>query len=359
MNYAQKIMRLDLSVEKPTNNGHYYAEILLTAEEYEIRDAMQQLRTVGREDGVWISILECDELRGLEYVRLDSPTLDELNFFAKRLVSMTEEERIAFNAIIRQVIPENPKGEIVSMTDLINSTYGLDEVMILSNIGNDEQLGQLVIEGGLDDEVDNLPDKAIPLLDLKKIGERFRTAYGCEYINGTAVFVGDYERPEVYDGRNLPETEEAESFVFRLRVGEYSTGGTAETEDNMEWINLPIENAIAKDIALKHHEPSIESCVCYEFESSIPQITSEMFGDMLDFDKLNNLAWQYSLLSPTDQIKCKAALEAEQTKDIAEALDIDLHIQNGMKDERQKRSPLYSFMRNACVSPNLKFFMRR
>lgn len=47
-----------------------------------------------------------------------------------------------------------------------------------------------------------------------------------------------------------------------------------------------------------------------------------MFGGMLDFEKLNNLAWQYSLLSPSEQVKCKAALEAEQPKDIAGALNI-------------------------------------
>lgn len=39
MRYTQKIMRLDLSAERPDNSGYYYAEILLPAEEYEIRDA--------------------------------------------------------------------------------------------------------------------------------------------------------------------------------------------------------------------------------------------------------------------------------------------------------------------------------
>lgn len=326
MSYIQKIIRLELSAEKPANDGYYYAGLSLPAEDYEILDTMQKLRAVGREEDVWISVMECNALPVLENVRLDSPTIDELNFFAKRLASMTEEERIVFDAIIRQVIPENPKGEIVSMTDLINSTYGLDGVLIVSNICNDEQLGQFVIDDELDDEVNALPDKLIPLLDKKKIGKRLRTTYGCAYINRTVVFVDDYERPEIYDGKTLPESDEKESFVFRLKVGEYPTGGTTETEDDTEWINLPTENAIAKDIALKHHEPSIEFCVCYAFESSIPQITSEMLCGMLDFDKLNNLAWQYSLLSITDQIKCKAVFAAEQPKDIAGALDIAKHL---------------------------------
>lgn len=328
MSYTKEIMRLDLSAERPRNNGYYYTELSLPAEDYEILDAMQKLRAVGREDDVWISVLECGALPELENVRLDSPAIDELNFFAKRLAAMSEEEISVFDAVIRQVIPEDAEGYLVSMKDLINSTYGLDEVMIASNIYNDEQLGQFIIEGELDDEVNALPDKAIPLLDRKKIGERFRTSYGCEYVNGSAVFVGDYERPEIYDGRTLPETEETEPFVFRLKIGEYPTGGTTETEDDAEWIGLPTNTEEAKNIAAKHHEPSIASCACYEFESAIPQIEFNMFSGMPDFDKLNSLAWQYSLLSPTDQVKYKAVLEAEQPDSISDALEIskNLHL---------------------------------
>ncbi len=189
-------------------------------------------------------------------------------------------------------------------------TYGLDTVMIASNVGNDEQLGQFVIEGDLDDEVNALPDKAIPLLDRKKIGERCRTTYGCEYVNGFAVFAGDYERPDIYDGRTLPETEESDPFVFRLKVGEYPTGGTTETEDDAEWISLPTNVGIAKDMAERHHEPSIASCVCYEFESVIPQIKFNMFSGMPDFDKLNRLAWKFQLLSPMDSVKGETTIGA-------------------------------------------------
>lgn len=208
------------------------------------------------------------------------------------------------------------------MKELINSTYGLDGVMMASNIYNDEQLGQFIIDGDLNDEINDLSDKAIPLLDIKKIGERFRRTHGCEYVNGTAVFVGDYNMPEFYDGKTLPESMKSESFVFRLKIGEYPVGKMAETKDDAEWIRLPTNITIASNIARKHHEQSIESCICYDFETSIPQITPKMFSSMVDFDKLNKLAWKYELLSTTDQMKCKAAFAAEQIKSITEALDI-------------------------------------
>lgn len=60
MNYNRKIMRLELSAEKALNGGYYYAELLLPAAGYEIKDAMQRTRAVGRENTVEVSILECD-----------------------------------------------------------------------------------------------------------------------------------------------------------------------------------------------------------------------------------------------------------------------------------------------------------
>ena len=39
MTYNRKIMRLELSAEKALNGGYYYAELLLPAADYEIKDA--------------------------------------------------------------------------------------------------------------------------------------------------------------------------------------------------------------------------------------------------------------------------------------------------------------------------------
>ena len=57
MSYIQKIIRLELSADKPANDGYYYAGLSLPAEDYEILDTMQKLRAVGREEDVWISVM--------------------------------------------------------------------------------------------------------------------------------------------------------------------------------------------------------------------------------------------------------------------------------------------------------------
>ena len=65
----------------------------------------------------------------------------------------------------------------------------------------------------------------------------------------------------------------------------------------------------------------------YGFESAIPQITSEMFGDMLEFDTLNKLAAHIAEMSDMEQVTLKATLTAEKPQGIREALDIAEHLQ--------------------------------
>ncbi len=70
----------------------------------------------------------------------------------------------------------------------------------------------------------------------------------------------------------------------------------------------------------------IEDCVYYGFESSVPQITAEMFDDMQDFDILNTLAKRMAEMSPAEQVTFKAALSAEQPQNIRGAVDIAMHL---------------------------------
>ena len=70
----------------------------------------------------------------------------------------------------------------------------------------------------------------------------------------------------------------------------------------------PMARQAADRIARELGVGSIEECVYLDFESSVPQITAEQFGDMQLFDKLNGLA-EKPRISPTEQMKFKAVLE--------------------------------------------------
>lgn len=216
MNYNRKIMRLELSAEKALNGGYYYAELLLPAADYEIKDAMQRTRAVGRENTVEVSILECDILPDLQDIRLDTFSLDELNFFAKRLASLPDEELPVFYAVTEQIFndaDENP----VSIKDLINCTYGLDTVPVAHNVSNLAELGRFAFENELLSDLEGIPESAVSFLNAEQIGR-------VQQKNDNGVFEGSlyiptvhYDRPEIYDGVTLPN-EESESSDFAIRL---------------------------------------------------------------------------------------------------------------------------------------------
>lgn len=171
MIYNKKIMRLELYAEKPLRGEYFYAELLLPAAEYELKDAMQRTRAVARENTVKFNILDCDILPELEDVRLDTFNLDELNFLAKRLVSLPNEELPVFCAVTEQLFNDENNGEpIVSIKDLINSTYGLDTVHIVHNVSNYTELGRYTLENGLLPDLEGISENAVSFLNAEQVG---------------------------------------------------------------------------------------------------------------------------------------------------------------------------------------------
>lgn len=322
MDYNRKIMRLELSAEKALNGGYYYAELLLPAADYEIKDAMQKARAVGRENTVEVSILECDILPELQDIRLDTFSLDELNFLAKRLFSLPNEELPVFYAVTEQIFSnadENP----VSIKDLINSTYGLDTVPIASGISGPEALGRFAIENGLLSDLDDIPESVIPFLNAEQIGR-------VQQKNDNGVFEGrlyiptvHYDRPEIYDGVTLPDEEsESSDFAIRLLVSGTPEHIKGDPVDRAIWLDLPMASDILANYAAAFNEADIGDCVYYDFESVISQITSDMFDSMEEIDELNTLAQRIVAMSESEQVMFKAVLDAENTASIQNALNV-------------------------------------
>lgn len=323
MNYNRKIMRLELSAEKALNGGYYYAELLLPAADYEIKDAMQRTRAVGRENTVEVSILECDILPELQDIRLDTFSLDELNFFAKRLASLPDEELPVFYAVTDEVFRAADNDGLVSIKDLINSTYGLDTVPIASGISGPEALGRFAIENGLLSDLEDIPESAIPFLNAEQIGRVQQKNDKGVFVRNYYIPTVHYERPEVYDGVTLPDEEsESSDFAIRLLVSGTPEHIKGNPVDRAIWLDLPMASDILANYAAAFNEADIGDCVYYDFESVIPQITSEMFGSMSDVQALNKLAAEISIMSESEQVKFKAVLDAENTASIHDALNV-------------------------------------
>ena len=323
-----KTLILELSRNNLQGSGYFYASLELPAKTYELQDALQQLRLRAEgEDFFEVSVASCPLLPSLEDRRLDSPRLSELNFLAQRLAKLNEEEQAVLQAVAPGFINEDE--EALGMKDLINLTYGLDKVSILSNVSNDKQLGAFVIENGLHPDIAAIPDESRYLLDERRMGELQRENDGGVFVGNRYIIAGEYELPNIYDGEHLPKESEseAEDYVFRLEIAKALEEDIAEVEETGAWIELPMDKSKANAVAKAHGEEMIEDCVYLYFESSIEQIDAQDLQGMADFDTLNVLAARIKELSFADQMKFKAILEAEQPYKICDVLDIAENLQ--------------------------------
>ena len=326
----EKTLSIFIRVYGVNDKRVYYSSIELPAKDYEIEDSLQAARANYDENflignNIKLEVENSPLLLPLVDKQITARTFDELNFLAKRFSSLTEEEKIVLRAIANKKISDGAWEQSVDVKDLINLTYGLDNVSVIPIARSDEDIGQFVIECDLYPDVAAVPFESRYLLNKAYIGRLHRENEDGVFIDNMYVITGEYEDNEVYDGVTLPEIEEKNDYIFRLKIAKAPEKNPEETENTAEWINLPIDKTQANEIARKHGEERIEDCVYFDFESAIPQISEENFGDMQDFDALNAVAEEYSKLQQSDRTKYKAILTAAGQFRMKDALDLIMH----------------------------------
>ena len=313
----------------------FFATLKLPAQSYEIQDALQKLRlTSSRDANPRMEVCCCEILPELTDMRLDSPSVQEMNFLAQRLAQLSDSEAIALRGVWKRLEKEGHLEEPVRAMDLINMTYGLDTVMIAANVRNDYELGEFVLNGDLDDDLIHLSERIVELLDLDAVGREYRINQAGEFVGQHYVAAGEYQLQQVYDGIHIPAQEQETPFVFRLQIAESPVDDSMENLSTAEWISLPIDRDEADRIAGLHNERCIEDCYYYGFESAIPQITEQHYGDMLSFVRLNRLAAEIARMKPSEQVKLKAVLEHEKPVTLEAVQDVVDYLGEYLLDNR-------------------------
>lgn len=324
----RETLQIEVVAENADRSGVYFTVLDLPAMGGRIWDALQRLRSTATPERPFdVSIRESPKLPELAGITLIAPTLPELNFFARRLAFMPDEDILLLKGVLLQRLEAGRYENGIPMKELINLTYGLDTVMIASNVGDDEALGRFVIENELNEDVNAIPESSLYLLDQAQIGRMQRKNDGGVFVDGCYVVAGEYELAEIYDGTHLPETkEEPEDAVFRLLVAQTPMDDPEETVGSAEWISLPISLEKAEEIAHAQNEICMEDCVYYDMDSAIPQIDDQVYNSMDHFARLNQIAMQYQAMSEPEQIKYKAVLEAEPHLTMEKALELAAHL---------------------------------
>ncbi len=317
---------LEIAINERDVESGKTAYVMLPANKNEVIDAMDRAKIFGE---TFVCIENCDkfpELNGFEFS--EEPTVDELNFLAKRLEEISADKEnitpvIAYRALLRKPLD--------SVKEAINRTYDLETVPVYP-CKNVYAYGEIVLENEMLEELKDVPDEVYELLDPDKAGRAMMEREGGVFINGYYAVADSYEPALVYD-EELPEPQE--DWVFSLEVAGIPERAEDFHKMKTEILTLPADEDYMQDIAEALGERHIDECNIMKFESVIPHINDSAIKSAEDIYLLNEIAWKFSELSREDAVKFKAVLQnencgnlnkVENVLEILDGYDFDMSI---------------------------------
>ena len=283
------------------------AYVKLPANKHTVIDAMDREKIFGE---TFLRISGCytfPELEGYEFK--SEPTLDELNFLAKRLEEISSDKEditpvIAYRAMLRRGFD--------TINEAINRTYNLNSIPVLP-CNNVREYGEIVLENEMLDDLKDVPDEIYELLDAEKVGRVMADRENGVFIDGHYAAVDSYEPVLVYDEK-LPE--QTEDWIFRLEIASVPEKEEDFHKMKTETLALPADEEYMQDIAEALGEKRIDDCIAIKFKSAIPQISSSAWQSIKEIYIFNDIAHRFSELSREDAVKFKAVLEHEKPSEI-------------------------------------------
>lgn len=254
-----------------------------------------------------------------------------LDLLAQKLSEFDKADRLAFAGLLRR--EEAQRKNALNVPRLIELVCGIDRCHVLPAVTTDGQLGEFVVEYGLDAELEELPDEALDwlhskgLLNYPELGRRHRLAENGVYVRdedcGICGYVEQYmELPEM--DRQPDLHMERPDYAVLLRMS-----------DGRE-MKLPTEEPLPDG-----------SFTC--LDCRIPAI-AEMIGQEQEPDAVNRFAQTLDKLTPREILVCKAVIEAAACSTLEQVTDVIRHV-----DEYIGQIPIDSrhFLNHPCFAPLL------
>ncbi len=300
-------MRVEIYNKHPDSDEYFLARLEMPASHYEVYDALQRVR-FNEGDELDLNISSCKEFPEIVNHHIDRANLFELNYFANRLKRLEDFEQANLRAVFIKRRPVHYQQGIM-MEELINLTYGVNQIASVANMHTVEQLGEFVLNNNMDSRLEMYDSSILNLIDREKLGQAQVDVDGGVFVDGYYVAAGMFVLPEIYKSNPVKDYEYLNlDSVFAIEIAKAPVRDEP-TDNNTRWLHLPMSkeraNLVAKDLGAN----CVEECVFYGYDSAIPYISRDDFASMEYFDRLNLLAEKFMKLKPEDQVKLKAVIE--------------------------------------------------
>ena len=217
------------------NGAYQEVELDLPATDYELLDAMEQIRL---EDGKH-PYLEFHAVEEYDYLneRIQETDIFPLNALAKRLAELDTRGMAVFEGLVCMDIQKGV--ETIPIGSLIDYAYSGECCHVLEDAVTDEELGRFLVENGFIPETDAIPDATLELLDYAQIGKNHREAEGSTFT-GFGYVERHSEPRQVYKTLDLTPKKPAYTILAETYDGNrvefpYPANAPMGTEPVRSW----------------------------------------------------------------------------------------------------------------------------
>ena len=299
-------MDKDFTVSLCNPDKDTYVTLELPADPYTILDAWERLRPAPDTRVEW-------EMEDYGEFPILFPSLQSgegfpaLNALAERLVSLSEQQRTAFEGLVRL---ESSRSGIIPLRTFAALAEQAEHCQVVPEATDDASLGRVYVANGSIPAVKDVPDKVFELLDFQLLGRRVRQTEGGVFTRqGYVVPDGNWKPAQGQEPRSAPEAPTG-FFRLELRLG----------EERAE-LTLPAGQELV-EVRDQMEAVGISNCTVTAFHSRVHQLPAAWAAPGR-LDTLNCLASQLTVLAEWDSlalIKYKAVLEASPPASLEDAM---------------------------------------
>lgn len=283
-----------------------YVTLELPADPYTILDAWERLRPAPDTRVEW-EIEDYGEFPVLFPGLQSGEGFPALNALAERLVSLSEQQRTAFEGLVRL---ESRRSGVIPLHMFAALAEQAEHCQVVPEATDDASLGRIYAANGSIPEVKDVPDRVFELLDFQLLGRRVRQSEGGIFTRqGYVVPDGNWKPAEGQEPRSAPE---APTSFFRLEL---------QLGEERAELTLPAGQELV-EVRDQMDAVGISNCTVTAFHSRVPQLPAA-WATPEQLDTLNCLAIQLTVLEdrePLKLIKYKAVLEASPPTSLEDAM---------------------------------------
>jgi len=283
-----------------------YVTLELPADPYTVLDAWERLRPAPDTRVEW-EIEDYGEFPVLFPGLQSGEGFPALNALAERLVSLSEQQRTAFEGLVRL---ESRRSGVIPLHMFAALAEQAEHCQVVPEATDDASLGRIYAANGSFPEVKDVPDRVFELLDFQLLGRRVRQSEGGIFTRqGYVVPDGNWKPAEGQEPRSAPE---APTSFFRLEL---------QLGEERAELTLPAGQELV-EVRDQMDAVGISNCTVTAFHSRVPQLPAA-WATPEQLDTLNCLAIRLTVLEdrePLKLIKYKAVLEASPPTSLEDAM---------------------------------------